>query len=247
MKNVLSAAVVLLIVGAGAAFGLLWSGAYNVAADEPHNPAVHRLLEIGRERSVAVRTAALQVPDLGSAELVHQGAGNYAAMCAGCHLRPGMGDTELRRGLYPQPPELSARQGSTPARDFWIIKHGLKASAMPAWGLSMDDEAIWGMVAFLRWLPGRSPADYEVAVAASSGHSHKHDHEEGEEGTFQVRESWIRDKNMVVFQMPRDANSAWIEHNLSQLRYFRSLSLRAKLEAVQGMEDVVRRFRQNES
>lgn len=183
MKNVLSAAVVLLIVGAGAAFGLLWSGAYNVAADEPHNPAVHRLLEIGRERSVAVRTAALQVPDLGSAELVHQGAGNYAAMCAGCHLRPGMGDTELRRGLYPQPPELSARQGSTPARDFWIIKHGLKASAMPAWGLSMDDEAIWGMVAFLRWLPGRSPADYEVAVAASSGHSHKHDHEEGEEGT----------------------------------------------------------------
>ncbi len=44
--------------------------------------------------------------------------------------------------------------------------------------------------------------------------------------------------------MPRDTNSAWLEHNLSQLRYFRSLSLRAKLEAVQGMADVVRRFRQ---
>jgi len=44
--------------------------------------------------------------------------------------------------------------------------------------------------------------------------------------------------------IPRDPNAAWIEHNLSQLRYFRSLSLRAKLEAVQGMADVVRRFRQ---
>jgi hypothetical protein len=39
-----------------------------------------------------------------------------------------------------------------------------------------------------------------------------------------------------------DEKSAWLEHNLSQLRYFRSLSLRTKLEAVQGMADVIRRF-----
>jgi hypothetical protein len=38
---------------------------------------------------------------------------------------------------------------------------------------------------------------------------------------------------------PDDA-AAWHEHNLSQLRYFRSLSLRSKLEAVQGMADVIR-------
>jgi len=188
MKSLITAAVVLLIVGAGAAFGLLWSGSYNVAADEPHSLAVLRLLEIGRERSVAVRAAVVQVPDLSNPDLLRRGAGNYAAMCEGCHLRPGMDDTELRRGLYPQPPELFARDVSVPARDFWIIKHGLKASAMPAWGRSMDDEAIWGMVAFLRWLPGCSPVDYQAAVAASSGHSHdgehdvhEHQHEEHEE------------------------------------------------------------------
>lgn len=38
--------------------------------------------------------------------------------------------------------------------------------------------------------------------------------------------------------------AAWRLHNLSQLRYFRSLSLRTKLEAVQGMADVIRRFRE---
>ena len=38
--------------------------------------------------------------------------------------------------------------------------------------------------------------------------------------------------------------AAWREHNVSQLRYFRSLSLRAKLEAVQGMAGVIRRFRE---
>ena len=35
---------------------------------------------------------------------------------------------------------------------------------------------------------------------------------------------------------------AWEEHNLSQLRYFRSLSLREKMEAVEGIADVLRRF-----
>ena len=29
-------------------------------------------------------------------------------------------------------------------------------------------------------------------------------------------------------------DAAWAQHNLSQLRYFRALSLRARLEAVEG-------------
>ena len=37
---------------------------------------------------------------------------------------------------------------------------------------------------------------------------------------------------------------AWREHNLSQLLYFRSLSLREKLAAVEGMADVVRLLEQ---
>jgi hypothetical protein len=41
-----------------------------------------------------------------------------------------------------------------------------------------------------------------------------------------------------------DPDTAWREHNLSQLRYFKSLSLRSRLEAVQGMADVIRRFEQ---
>lgn len=36
--------------------------------------------------------------------------------------------------------------------------------------------------------------------------------------------------------------AAWVEHNVSQLLYFRSLSLRAKLEAIEGMAAVVRRL-----
>ena len=38
--------------------------------------------------------------------------------------------------------------------------------------------------------------------------------------------------------------AAWREHRLSQLRRFQALSLRAKLEAVEGMADVFRRFKE---
>jgi hypothetical protein len=46
--------------------------------------------------------------------------------------------------------------------------------------------------------------------------------------------------------LPKDVSGSdgWRAHELSQLRRFRALSLRQKLEAVEGMADVVRRFDQ---
>ena len=82
-----------------------------------------------------------------------------------------MAETELSKGLNPAPPNLS-REPVDAAEAFWVIKHGIKASGMPAWGMSMQDEYIWGMVAFLQELPKLSPAQYQAMVASSGGHSH---------------------------------------------------------------------------
>jgi hypothetical protein len=93
-------------------------------------------------------------------------------MCTGCHLAPGMAPTELSKGLYPAPPALARATGGNPSHHFWVIKHGVKASGMPAWGGSMDDEYIWGLVAFLQVLPTLTPAQYQAMVASSGGHAH---------------------------------------------------------------------------
>lgn len=157
---------------AAAAGGLIWSGVYDVGADAPHTRPVYAVLETARKRSVAVRAQELQVPsDLSSPERIRQGAGNYDAMCAGCHLAPGMDSTELSRGLYPAPPELS-KAAIDPRQAFWTIKHGIKASGMPAWGGSMGDEYIWNMAALLQALPSLDEAGYRALVAESGGHSH---------------------------------------------------------------------------
>jgi mono/diheme cytochrome c family protein len=37
-------------------------------------------------------------------------------------------------------------------------------SAMPAWAKTLDDDAIWDVVAFVRKMPGMGPADYRQLV-----------------------------------------------------------------------------------
>lgn len=161
----------LVVVVVVATSGFVWSGAYDVGADAPHTRPVYALLETVRDRSIKTRAASLQVPDLSDPTRVIQGSGNYQAMCAGCHLAPGMAATELSQGLYPAPPDLT-KMATSPAEAFWAIKHGIKSSGMPAWGKSMQDEYIWNLAAFLQELPELNPEQYKATVAQSGGHSH---------------------------------------------------------------------------
>jgi mono/diheme cytochrome c family protein len=148
------------------------TGAYDVAADEPHWKVTQSVMEKVRSASVERRSAHIEVPPLGDAILITSGAGNYDAMCAGCHLKPSVDATEMSRGLHPAPPNFTTRLPADDAAAFWVIKHGIKMSGMPAWGQSMEDEYIWGLVAFLKELPDMSADRYRELVEASGGHQH---------------------------------------------------------------------------
>ena len=93
-----------LAVGAGA---FVYSGLYNIGADDHHTKPVFAVLQTLRNRSIHLRSNDLSVPNLEDPQLILKGAGQYAAMCTGCHLSPGVNDSELRVGMYPQPPNLS--------------------------------------------------------------------------------------------------------------------------------------------
>ena len=174
MKRYIKHAKILVALAVGfvvLVVGFLFSGIYNIGANDQHYPIVYRALETLRDRSIAVRSKAIEVPDLSDAALIRQGAGNYHAMCTGCHLMPGMAESEMHNGLYPQPPNLT-RERVDPKRAFWVIKNGIKASGMPSWGKSMEDRYLWGLVAFQQKLPELTPQAYQEMVAQSGGHSH---------------------------------------------------------------------------
>jgi len=185
MKTWLALLVLLLFVLAGTAF--VASGVYDIGADAPHWRLTERVIGVLRDRSVHVRADGIDVPDLDGADRIAEGAEHYAEMCTGCHLAPGMQESEIRPGLYPKPPVLAEEHDLQPAEAFWVIKHGIKMSAMPAWGTTHDDEAIWNMVAFLRKLPTMTPDEYARLTGGGEGEAgHEHGHHHRGEGDDDV-------------------------------------------------------------
>jgi mono/diheme cytochrome c family protein len=137
------------------------SGIYNIGADDHHTKATLTLITQLRDRSIQARLGSIQPQLVATPAMIQSGAEHYAALCAGCHLAPGVTKSDLRTGLYPHPPNLAQEDLQESRRTFWIIKHGIKMSAMPAWGKTLDDAAIWDVVALVRKLPGMTPEDYQ--------------------------------------------------------------------------------------
>jgi mono/diheme cytochrome c family protein len=169
------------LIAAVAVIGLVYSGAYNVAATAEHTPLVRWALSTVQERSVAAR--ADDVPDppaTDSAALVH-GFEHYDAMCVGCHAAPGVERGEYGKGMNPTPPELSEEARELSSKQlFWITKHGIKLAGMPAFGPTHSDPEIWSIVAFVERLPDMTAEEYQgwaqrYAVGAAeveSSHTH---------------------------------------------------------------------------
>lgn len=137
------------------------SGVYDIGADDHDTKLVTAMIETLRERSISMRANSIDVPGLEDPAKIVAGASRYATLCVGCHLAPGVAKSALRAGLYPQAPNLAQEDLLDARRAFWTIKHGIKMSAMAAWGKSLDDATIWEIVAFARQMPTMSPETYQ--------------------------------------------------------------------------------------
>jgi mono/diheme cytochrome c family protein len=164
MKNetktglVVAVTLAALAISGGAVF--IGSGVYDIGADDHHTKFALAVIERLRDRSIEARTRRVEVRTVSDPARIAAGAQRYAALCVTCHLAPGVTKSDLRPGLYPHPPNLAQEEKQGEQRAFWIIKHGIKMSAMPAWGKTLDDAAIWDLVAFVRRLPEMSPETY---------------------------------------------------------------------------------------
>ena len=169
----------LILTAVAAVVGFVYSGVYDVGADIPHHSVTRWLLHTTMDRSVAKHAEGIAVPgNLNDTAVIHTGAGHYAEMCVECHLAPGLSSSELREGLNPQPPELAYEVADmSPAELFWITKHGVKMSAMPAWEKTHTDANIWAMVAFMQKLPRMTPAQYKALTASPAGQEAEHEHD----------------------------------------------------------------------
>jgi mono/diheme cytochrome c family protein len=126
------------------------------------------LLNVARDRSIRAHASGVVVPaGLDDPAKIMAGVTHYAEHCAVCHGAPGVERSDLAEGLYPRPPNLAdAARIYTPGELFWIVKHGIRMTGMPAWGDHSDDE-LWATVGFVEKLSGMTDQEYARLVAAS--------------------------------------------------------------------------------
>ena len=159
----------LALAALGAAAVFVYSGVYDIGADAPHTKPVFWLIEQLRDRSIAVRSEPIVPPaNLADPKRIAAGGHLYASLCTACHLAPGMKNTDLSRGLYPKAPQLAYGTNFSPSEEFWIIKHGIKLTAMPAWGRTHSDDELWNAVAFLQKMPFLDPGQYDAGAGTLS-------------------------------------------------------------------------------
>ena len=155
-----------------AAAGLLfaWSGLFNVAASSGHWPittwAIHWVMQN------SVRTHAWwEAPEqpIDRAGLV-SAAGHFAQSCAICHGAPGQPPSPVMQQAEPPAPTLLEKTERWRDRElFYILKHGIKFTGMPAWGADGRPDEVARMVALLRRLPGMSAGEYRALSGTTKG------------------------------------------------------------------------------
>ena len=79
------------------------------------------------------------------------GATIYRQSCSRCHGLTDRSDNTYGKSFYPPAPNF-ALSGTTFSEGeiFWIVKHGIRNTAMPAWGSLLTDEEIWRVAGVVR-------------------------------------------------------------------------------------------------
>jgi len=134
---------------------------FDVAASRPHSKAVEWITHETMINSIKRRATDPPLPTYISAAQAVRGFCQYEEHCVACHGAAAVAREQWVNGLHPTPPYLlDAAQQWKPRELEWIIRNGIKMTAMPAWRESMSDRQIADVVAFVVAMPNMPPQTY---------------------------------------------------------------------------------------
>jgi len=137
------------------------SGQYNVGATSPHTEFTEWLTHDTMIHSVRRHAKSVTSPESFTPDQVAAGFCEYETHCVACHGAAGVARQQWVSGFEPAPPYLlDVDQRFTPPQLFWIVKNGIKMTAMPSWRNQMSDAQIWNVVAWLEASEKLPPQTY---------------------------------------------------------------------------------------
>lgn len=165
----LTVAVTTAALAGGAALvaaAVVYGGLYNIASTEQHLQPIHTMLETAMRQSVRLRARGVTEPPLADEQMVLRGAGCFRDKCVQCHGAPGVAQGDIGKSMQPLPgPLVDARLHWRPRELYWVTRHGIKMSGMPAWEFRLTDQELWDVVAFMQRLPDLNATQYSEWMA----------------------------------------------------------------------------------
>jgi mono/diheme cytochrome c family protein len=156
---------VLMAGGALVAAAVVYGGLYDIAATQQHFQPVFSAFETAMRQSVRLRARNIEVPPLADEAMVLRGAACFRDKCAQCHGAPGVAQEDIGKSMQPLPGPLVDAPRHWKARElYWVTRHGIRMSGMPAWQYRLSDAELWSVVAFMQRLPELNAPQYAALV-----------------------------------------------------------------------------------
>ena len=158
MRTKLIVFIIVMGLGIVGAFG--WVG-YQLfttgfsAKTEPHALEVLMARQI-RHLAIPIEKRNTQNPIPLSPDVIKESLAHFADHCALCHANDGSGQTPIGKNVNPKALDLRLPdiQSMSDGEIFWVIRNGIRFTAMPAWGEGdpAQDKESWKLVHFIRHL-----------------------------------------------------------------------------------------------
>jgi thiosulfate dehydrogenase len=169
MRSFLGGVVVTLLALFGGTYLVINRGWIAVGADNPPSAMERRIAHMATNAHVARVAPKQENPVQPTIANLIEGARNYEQRCALCHGGAAHRISPLRTKFSPPVPQIVNR---VPRDDdgslWWMTKHGIRLTGMPAWDGILSDDQMWGIIAFLKRsdkLPPEVQAEWQKAAA----------------------------------------------------------------------------------
>jgi mono/diheme cytochrome c family protein len=161
------AAVVLVLL---AEFLWIRLGFVNPRADVPESALERAVAMPSLDASLNRRASEAQNPVAATDVNLVAGMKVYQTNCAGCHGDIHQPHVVFGDAFYPRVPQFMEDKPDMPEnQNFYIIKHGVRLSGMPAWGSLLNEEQMWQVTTFLSHMDKLPPQLAEEWKAKAGG------------------------------------------------------------------------------
>src|ERR1700730_5410410 len=151
MKKILLGAVLTLALLLLSGLVVAMLGLMPVSADGAHSRLEARIMPTVLHASIVRHASGETNPVSLNEDNLKAGVETYKAMCARCHSTPEGKASTYGQSFYPPAPQLPKEMAQyTDSELFWLIKHGVRNTGMPAWGSMLSDGEIWQLVSLLK-------------------------------------------------------------------------------------------------